>query len=405
MLGARPSLELTWFHCPTFQRSQRRAGPRRNQDSCPLLPHFASDHQPRHRKKTFGKPESWPWQTIDAFRIAGRAKVPAAQPANGCVRQSPVSFACHLALRRGLASCLRERTPERRGARVDIVCPAFSSSCRHLQSTRCGLSILEAVNVRALFLSDVHLGTVSCQAESLLGFLGQYRADQIYLVGDIIDGWRLGSRWHWPHSHDVVIAALIARARAGARVRYLPGNHDAFLRAWLGVSFVGVEVVEKAIHEAADGQRYLVLHGDQFDLVAKRARWLAVVGDAAYRMALHGNSMLDRRHSKHRQLCRSSSGWAKLKVREIVNFISRYEHLIVAEATRHDVQGVICGHTHQASMHDEFGIRYINTGDWVESCTAVVEHWDGRFEIVRMNKARNGEAQRHDGSGVRPLPT
>ncbi len=260
------------------------------------------------------------------------------------------------------------------------------------------------MNVRALFLSDVHLGTVSCQAESLLDFLGQYHADQIYLVGDIIDGWRFRSRWHWPRSHDVVIAALLARARAGAQVLYLPGNHDAFLRAWLGGSFVGIDVVEKAIHEAADGQRYLVLHGDQFDLVATRARWLAVIGDAAYRMALSGNAKLDDQRSKHLHLCRSSSGWAKLKVREIVNFISRYEHRIVAEATRHDVQGVICGHTHHASMHDDFGIRYINTGDWVESCTAAVEHLDGQFEIVRWrNASRKGEVQRHDGSGFLAL--
>ena len=256
---------------------------------------------------------------------------------------------------------------------------------------------MKAVKVRALFLSDIHLGTSGCQAEPLLDFLDRYHADQIYLVGDIIDAWRLQSRWHWPRSHDAVVAALLARAQSGARVLYLPGNHDAFLRTWLGASLAGIDIVEKAIHEAADGQRYLVLHRDQFDLVATRARWLAVIGDVAYRMALRGNAVLDRSRGKHRLFRWSPSAWAKLKVREVVNLISHYEQLVVGEALRHDVQGVICGHIHHAVMHDEFGIRYINTGDWVESCTAVVEHWDGRFEIVRwMPAPTQNQSCRHN---------
>ncbi len=250
-----------------------------------------------------------------------------------------------------------------------------------------GSNALKVAKVRSLFLSDVHLGTVSCQAELLLDFLSRHHADQIYLVGDIVDGWRLKSRWYWPPSHDAVVAALLAKAQAGARVLYLPGNHDAFLRASLGTSFAGIEVVEQAIHEAADGKRYLVVHGDQFDVVTTRARWLAVVGDAAYRMALRGDAIVNRSRGRDEPQRPSLSAWANLKVMDIVNRIGNYERAVLSEAERHGVQGVICGHIHHASMHDEFGIRYINTGDWIDSCTAVVEHGSGKLEIVRWKHA------------------
>ena len=239
------------------------------------------------------------------------------------------------------------------------------------------------MKVRALFVSDVHLGTRGCQAELLLDFLNHYQAEQIYLVGDIIDGWRLKARWYWPRSHDEVVATILAKARAGARVLYLTGNHDAFLRAWLGTCFAGIELLDDAVHQAADGQRYLVLHGDRFDLVATHARWLALCGDFAYRAALAANRSLNQARRRCGLPYWSLSAWAKLKVKMAVNFISDFESEIAAEARRLDVQGVICGHIHHAAMHDGFGVRYINTGDWVESCTAVVEHFDCRFEIVR----------------------
>lgn len=249
---------------------------------------------------------------------------------------------------------------------------------------------LKATVVRALFVSDVHLGTRGCQAELLLDFLNHYRSDQIYLVGDIIDGWRLKSRWYWPRSHDDVIAAILAKAQMGTRVRYIPGNHDAFLREWLGTSFAGIEVIDRAFHETADGQHYLVLHGDQFDLVATHARWLALLGDGMYQAALVANTSLNRVRRKRGLPYWSLSAWAKLKVKEVVNFIGNFESLVASEARRANVQGVICGHIHHAAMHDNFGVRYINTGDWVESCTAVVEHLDGRFEIVRWPQLSRG---------------
>ena len=251
---------------------------------------------------------------------------------------------------------------------------------------------MDTMKVRTLFVSDVHLGSRGCQAELLLDFLNRCEAEQIYLVGDIIDGWRLKSRWYWPRTHDDVVSAVLARAQEGTRVLYIPGNHDSFLRASLGTPFAGIEVVDQAIHQAADGRRYLVLHGDQFDLVSTHARWLALIGDVAYRTALAANSSLNRSRRKRGLPYWSFSAWAKLKVKEAVNFISNFEQMVVTEAQRLDVQGVICGHIHHATMHDEFGVRYVNTGDWVESCTAVVEHFDGRFEIVRWAEVLRGEA-------------
>jgi UDP-2,3-diacylglucosamine pyrophosphatase LpxH len=241
---------------------------------------------------------------------------------------------------------------------------------------------------RALFLSDLHLGTKGCQADRLLDFLRYHDADVIYLVGDIVDGWQLKSGWYWPQSHNDVVQKLLRKARKGARIIYVPGN-DEFLRGYYGTHFGGVEVAETAVHEAADGRRYLVIHGDHFDMVVKHARWLALLGDHAYSTALWLNRLFNaaRRCLGFRYW--SLSQWLKLKVKNAVSYIGEYERTLVAEAHRHAVDGVICGHIHHAAMHDRFGVRYVNCGDWVESCTAIVEHNDGRLEIL-------------DWSGVQP---
>jgi UDP-2,3-diacylglucosamine pyrophosphatase LpxH len=246
----------------------------------------------------------------------------------------------------------------------------------------------DAQRVRALFLSDVHLGTRGCQAELLLDFIRHYDADTIYLVGDIVDGWKLRSGWYWPQSHNDVVQKVLRKARKGARVVYVPGNHDEFLRDYVGHQFGGVEIVEQAIHEAADGRRYLVIHGDQFDLVMRHARWLALMGDGAYTAALFVNTHLNRVRRRLGLTYWSLSAWAKLKVKNAVSFIGRYEEFLCAEARRHEVDGVVCGHIHHAALHDALGIRYVNTGDWVESCTAVVEHYDGTLELVRWAEER-----------------
>ena len=256
--------------------------------------------------------------------------------------------------------------------------------------------------VRTLFLSDVHLGTRGCQAELLLDFIRHYDADTIYLVGDIVDGWKLRSGWYWPQSHNDVVQKVLRKARKGARVVYVPGNHDEFLRDYVGHQFGGVEIVEQAIHEAADGRRYLVIHGDQFDLVMRHARWLALMGDGAYTAALFVNTHLNRVRRRLGLTYWSLSAWAKLKVKNAVSFIGRYEEFLCAEARRHEVDGVVCGHIHHAALHDGLGIRYVNTGDWVESCTAVVEHYDGALELVRWAEER--EARLGDRGAGEPAP-
>jgi UDP-2,3-diacylglucosamine pyrophosphatase LpxH len=245
----------------------------------------------------------------------------------------------------------------------------------------------EAVRVRTLFLSDLHLGTKGCQAGLLLDFLKTYDADIIYLVGDVIDGWRLKSGWYWPQTHNDVVQKLLRKVRKGARLVYVPGNHDEFLRDYIGSSFGGIELADRVVHEAADGKRYLVIHGDQFDMVVRHARWLALLGDGAYTLALFINTYLNAVRRRLGLTYWSLSAWAKLKVKNAVNFISRFEELLSAEAKRSDADGVICGHIHHAALHDLFDVRYVNTGDWVESCTAVVEHYDGTLELIRWADA------------------
>ncbi|WP_024577790.1 MULTISPECIES: UDP-2,3-diacylglucosamine diphosphatase [unclassified Afipia] len=235
---------------------------------------------------------------------------------------------------------------------------------------------------RTLFISDVHLGARGSQADRLLDFLRCHDADTIYLVGDIIDGWALKSNWHWPQSHNDFVQKMLRRVRKGAKVIYIPGNHDEFLRSYYGTHFGGVEVVETAIHEGADGKKYLVIHGDIFDLVVQNARWLAHLGDRAYDFAIQMNRLVNAFRKLFGRPYWSLSQWAKLKVKNAVNYIGAFEQTLAGEAKRHGADGVICGHIHYATIRDENGIRYMNCGDWVESCTALVEHDDGRFEIL-----------------------
>ncbi len=236
---------------------------------------------------------------------------------------------------------------------------------------------------RALFISDVHLGARGCQAGKLLDFLRYHDADTIYLVGDIVDGWALKSNWYWPQSHNDVVQKFLRKARKGARVFYVPGNHDEFLRGgYYGTHFGGIDVVEHAVHVGADGRTYLVVHGDHFDLVVTQARWLALLGDKAYEFALVLNRLFNAIRRQFGLGYWSLSQWAKLKVKNAVSYIGEYERALAADAKKHNAQGVICGHIHHAAIHDDFGIRYVNCGDWVESCTAVAEHQDGRLEIL-----------------------
>ena len=250
---------------------------------------------------------------------------------------------------------------------------------------------------RALFLSDVHLGTRGCQAGPLLDFLRWHEAETVFLVGDIIDGWALKAGWYWPQTHNDVVQKLLRKARKGSRLVYVPGNHDEVLRGFYGTHFGGIEVVENAIHIGADSRRYLVTHGDQFDLVVQNARWLALAGDKAYDAAIAANLVFNALRRRLGFPYWSLSKWAKLKVKNAVSYIGDFEKVLAAEAQRFSADGVICGHIHHAAIHEQFGVRYLdrmigdvrylNCGDWVESCTAIAEHSDGRFEIITWTEA------------------
>ncbi len=235
---------------------------------------------------------------------------------------------------------------------------------------------------RALFISDVHLGSKAAQAVFLLDFLRLHDAQTIYLVGDIIDGWRLKRYWHWPQAHNDVVQKLLRKARKGTRIIYVAGNHDEFLRQFQGIHFGGIEVLDRCIHENANGRKYLVVHGDQFDVIVHNYRKLAYLGDWAYDAAIFVNSWMNAARRRLGLPYWSFSSWAKVRVKKAVNFISAFQSVVADEARRSGADGVICGHIHHAAIEMLDGIEYMNTGDWVESCTALVEHFDGRFEII-----------------------
>ena len=242
---------------------------------------------------------------------------------------------------------------------------------------------------RAVFISDVHLGTRGCQAELLLDFIRHMDCEYLYLVGDIIDGWRLKSGWYWPQSHNDVVQKVLRLARKGVQVVYIPGNHDEFARAYCGHNFGGVPVVMDAVHVTADGKRLLVLHGDHFDGVVQYAKWLALLGDWAYAIVLALNTWFNRLRRRMGFGYWSLSAYLKGKVKNAVQFIDDFEAAVAEEARRRGVDGVVCGHIHKADLREIDGILYANDGDWVESCTALVEHPDGRLEILEWAKRRS----------------
>lgn len=246
----------------------------------------------------------------------------------------------------------------------------------------------EVRRVRALFLSDVHLGMRASRVTELTDFLRHHDADVIYLVGDIVDGWRLAKGWHWPAEYHTLVSLMLDKALAGARIVVLPGNHDEFLREYLGSYFGEIEFVDRTVHTTATGKTYLVIHGDQFDVVVEHAKWLAHVGDWAYRAALRINGVVNWVRRRMGLTYWSLSAWAKHKVKNAVSIIGRFEEALSLEARESGVDGVICGHIHYADMHDRMGVHYVNTGDWVESCTAVVETAEGELQIIKWSETQ-----------------
>ncbi len=242
---------------------------------------------------------------------------------------------------------------------------------------------------RTIWISDTHLGTRGCNADALLRFLRDHDSDSLYLVGDIVDGWKLKRSWYWPQSHNDIVQKLLRKARKGTRVIYVPGNHDECFRDYVDHSFGGIVLMRDAVHVTADGRRLLIIHGDEFDGVVRYARWLALLGDYAYQAALSLNTLLNLVRRRLGLPYWSISAFLKLKVKNAVNFISDFERAVVREARRRKMDGVVCGHIHHAAATRIEGIEYYNDGDWVESCTALVEHYDGRMEILHYDDGRS----------------
>ena len=240
---------------------------------------------------------------------------------------------------------------------------------------------------RAIFLSDVHLGTRSAKAEALLDFLKHTEAETIYLVGDIVDFWKVRRGPHWAQSHNDVLQKLLRKSRKGTRIVFIPGNHDEGLRDYCGLHFGAIEIAREAMHTRADGRRYLVMHGDEFDIIVRYAKWMAFLGDRSYEIALWANGPLNwiRRHLGLGFW--SLSGFLKNRVKSAVNFIGEYEEALAGVARRHSADGIICGHIHTAADRMIDGIHYLNCGDWVESCTAIVESGTGEMQVLHWDKS------------------
>lgn len=242
---------------------------------------------------------------------------------------------------------------------------------------------------RAVFISDVHLGARGCQAELLLDFLRHISCERLYLIGDIVDGWKLKRGWRWPQTHNDVVQKILRLARKGTAVTYVPGNHDDRVRDFCGVHFGGITVAREAVHTTADGRRLLVVHGDEFDAVVRHAAWLGVAGDLAYRALLSANTAFNRLRRRFGGGYWSLSAYLKSRVSNAMVFIDRFEVALAEEARRRGMDGVVCGHVHKARVRDIAGILYLNDGDWVESCTAMVEHDDGRLELLYWAASRS----------------
>lgn len=250
---------------------------------------------------------------------------------------------------------------------------------------------------RTIWISDIHLGTPGCNAVLLLDFLASCECDTLYLTGDIIDGWRLKKGWYWPDQHNEVVRRLLKMAHRGTRVIYVVGNHDEMLRDYVGLSFGGIEICDETIHHCLDGRSLLVTHGDAFDGVVLYAKWLAFLGDKAYSVLLRVNQIFNRVRRRLGMSYWSLSAYLKRRVKNAVQYVCNFEEAVVHEASQRGVDGVVCGHIHCAEIRQIGGLTYYNDGDWVESCTALVEDKYGEMSIVdwaEHNRQRQHAAKR-----------
>ena len=243
-------------------------------------------------------------------------------------------------------------------------------------------NVIPLLKYRTIFISDLHLGSKGCQSSMLLDFLRNTRSDYLYLVGDIIDGWRLKNKWFWPHEHNDVVQKILRKARHGTKVYYVSGNHDELVRKFVPINLGEVNIVNEAIHITADNKKLLILHGDKFDAIIRVAPWLAHLGDYAYDFALWTNVTLNKIRKRLGYKYWSLSKFLKLKVKKAVSYINRYEEVVANYAFKKNMNGVVCGHIHHASDRIIGDVHYYNDGDWVENCSALVEHFDGKLELI-----------------------
>lgn len=243
-------------------------------------------------------------------------------------------------------------------------------------------NVIPLLKYRTIFISDLHLGSKGCQSSMLLDFLRNTRSDYLYLVGDIIDGWRLKNKWFWPQEHNDVVQKILRKARHGTKVYYVSGNHDELVRKFVPINLGEVNIVNEVIHITADNKKLLILHGDKFDAIIRVAPWLAHLGDYAYDFALWINVTLNKIRKKLGYKYWSLSKFLKLKVKKAVSYINRYEEVVANYAFKKNMNGVVCGHIHHASDKIIGDVHYYNDGDWVENCSALVEHFDGKLELI-----------------------
>ncbi|GIU54071.1 UDP-2,3-diacylglucosamine diphosphatase [Shewanella sp. KT0246] len=240
-------------------------------------------------------------------------------------------------------------------------------------------------NFNALWLSDVHLGSLDCKAEFLLNLLSQTQANQIYLVGDIIDIWALKKRVYWPESHNLVLQKLLQLAKDGTQIKYIPGNHDEAFKSYTDFHFWGITMANQYVHQCINGEKVLMLHGDQFDSEVCISRTYAKLGDHLYDVLL----FLNRKLHQIRHACGFSywslASYVKLRVNKAQHAIDMYRDAVLRYAKTQDVQVVVCGHIHQPelSIHDD--IIYANDGDWVENCTLIAETLTGELQLLRWS--------------------
>lgn len=242
------------------------------------------------------------------------------------------------------------------------------------------------MSLRAVFISDVHLGTPDCRADQLLSFLQQLNTDSLYLVGDIIDLESLAVRAYWPPSHAAVLGQILTLAATGTRVIYLPGNHDAALRGLVGQTISAIEVRRYTDHLGADGRRYRVSHGDEYDPERLGKDWLVWIGEHARRLVCWMSRGLNRVRRQCGLPYLPLPIVAKSRIQAAIDYIQEYEQRVVDAAREQGYDGHICGHIHFGAIREVAGIRYMNDGDWVEHCTALSEDWQGNWSLLHWTE-------------------